>query len=66
MSATQRRWMSPDEAAQHLGVTKRTLRNYIAEGKLRAYRLAGKRTMRLDQADVDALLSPIPTTGGQP
>lgn len=56
--------MSPAEAADYLGISPRTLRNYIAEGKLPAYRLGGKRTMRLDRADLDALLRPIPTTGG--
>ena len=32
---------------------------YIAEGKLRAYRVAGEKTIRIKREDVDALLSPI-------
>ena len=64
MTTNQRRWMSPAEAADYLGISPRTLRNYISEGKLPAYRLGGKRTMRIDRADLDALLRPIPTTGG--
>lgn len=62
-AATKRRWMTQAEAADYLGVTERTIRRYIAEGQLRGYRL-GRRALRLDQADVDALLRPIPTTGG--
>lgn len=36
---------------------------YIAEGKLRAYRVAGEKTIRIKREDVDALLSPIAGEG---
>jgi excisionase family DNA binding protein len=52
--------MTQQQAAEHLGVTDRTIRNLIARGELTGYRL-GKRTVRVDFADVEALLRPIPT-----
>ncbi|MDQ4112033.1 MAG: helix-turn-helix domain-containing protein [Actinomycetota bacterium] len=47
------------EAAQVLGVTDRTIRNYIARGRLPAYRV-GDRLVRVMRADVEALFRPIP------
>ena len=58
-----RRWITPGEAAEHLGVTDRTIRNYVAAGRLTGYRL-GKRAVRLDLDEVDALLRPIPAASG--
>lgn len=60
----RRHWIKPAEAAEHLGVTDRTIRNYVASGLLTGYRL-GSRAMRLDLDEVDALLRPIPTAGGE-
>lgn len=51
------------EAAQILGITTRALRNWIADGRLPAYRLSAA-LIRVDEADVYALLRPIPTAGG--
>ena len=62
-SPPHRRWVSPSAAAEHLGVTDRTIRNYVAAGRLTGYRL-GKRAVRLDLDEVDALLRPIPAAGG--
>ncbi len=62
-STTVRRWVSQVEAAEHLGITDRTLRRMVAAGDLPAYRL-GPRLLRIDLADVDALLRRIPTAGG--
>ena len=64
MSETSRRWLSQAEAAERLGVTDRTIRNLIARGTLRGYKIRGSRMVRLDASDVDALLRPIPTGGG--
>lgn len=47
-------------AARRLGVTPRTLHRRIAQGELVAYR-SGPRIVRLDPADVDALLAPTKT-----
>lgn len=61
--STADRWITQPEATNYLGVTDRTLRRYVAEGRLPAYRL-GKRLLRFRQADLDALLRRIPTAGG--
>ncbi|EET78239.1 helix-turn-helix domain-containing protein [Corynebacterium tuberculostearicum] len=51
------------QAAKRVQLGERTLRRYIAEGKLVAYR-AG-RTIRLKPEDVDALFTPTNAwTGG--
>lgn len=57
-------WLSQAEAADELGVTDRTIRNYISRGVLPAYRPRGSRVVRIRASDVDALMQPIPTTGG--
>lgn len=58
-----RRWVDQREAAEYLGITDRTLRRMIAAGDLPAYRL-GPRLLRLDLADLDKLLRPVPVGGG--
>lgn len=55
--------ISQAQAAEYLGVTERTIRNYVSRGMLRGYRVGG-RLVRIDQADVEQLLRPIPTAGG--
>lgn len=62
-ATSPRRWITQRDAADHLGVTDRTIRNYIASGRLTGYRLGG-RAVRLDLNEVDDLLRPIPTVGG--
>lgn len=48
-------------AAERFDLSVRTLRRYIAEGRLPAYRIAGTHTIRVRVTDVQALLAPIPT-----
>ena len=55
----ERRVTTIDGAAEFLGCTDRTIRKYIASGRLRAYRVADTRNVRIDVADVEALLVPI-------
>jgi excisionase family DNA binding protein len=51
----------PEAAIRH-GVNPRTIRRYISEGRLPAYRL-GPRLIRVKVVDSDQLLRPIYTTG---
>lgn len=51
------------QAAARVQLGERTLRRYIAEGKLTAYR-AG-RAIRLRPQDVDALFAPTDQWGGK-
>lgn len=50
-------------AAELLGVTERTLRNYIARGSLPAYRI-GARLVRVRRKDLESLFLRIPAAGG--
>lgn len=47
-------WMSTKEAAEHLGVTLRSLYRFIDEGMVTAYKFG--RVIRLQQADVDRFI----------
>ena len=50
----QIRWMSTKEAAEHLGVTLRSLYRFIDEGALAAFKFG--RVIRLKADDVDAFI----------
>jgi excisionase family DNA binding protein len=54
-----KKFLSLDEAAELIGVDKRTLRRRIASGELAGYRMSRK-IVRVRLADVEALLKPIP------
>lgn len=60
--STSRRIASINDAAEYAGVSTRTIRRYIASGRLTGYRI-GPRLIKINLAEVDALLSPIPTVG---
>jgi excisionase family DNA binding protein len=53
--------MSIESAAEYLDCSTKTIRRRIASGDLRAYRLASSRVIRVDLAEVDRMLRPIPT-----
>ncbi len=50
----QIRWMSTKEAAEHLGVTLRSLYRFIDEGALPAYKFG--RVIRLKEMDVEQFI----------
>lgn len=56
----QRQYESLEAAAERLDVHPRSLRRAIARGELTGYRF-GRKMIRIDREDVDALLQPIPT-----
>lgn len=57
--AGTRRLVSMATAAAHADVSVRTLRRYIAQGRLTGYRL-GPRLVKVDLNEVDRLAQPIP------
>ncbi|CCH77731.1 putative phage excisionase [Nostocoides japonicum T1-X7] len=57
-------YLSLGEVAAELGITDRTVRNYVARGVLPAHRIKGSRLIRVRRSDVDALLQPVPVTDG--
>lgn len=60
----RRRYETLQSAADRLAVDPRTLRRWIAAGRLEAYR-TGPRLLRLDVDEVDALLAPVSTARGR-
>lgn len=50
--------MRLDQAAQHYGVSVRTLRRWIQIGRIPAYRF-GQRQLRVKRRDLDALVRPL-------
>lgn len=54
----ERQYISLVEAAEYLGVTGRTVRQMIADGRLTGYRL-GARVVRLRRDEIDAAMRPF-------
>jgi excisionase family DNA binding protein len=52
-----RQYISQREAGDLLGFTDRTIRNMIADGRLRGYRIG--RTVRLKRDEIEAALVPF-------
>ena len=57
-SRTGRAYISINDAAEYLGVTSRTIRQMVSDGRLRAYR-SGKRLVRLRIDEIDAAMTPF-------
>jgi excisionase family DNA binding protein len=53
-----RRYAKLAEAAEYLGVTDRTIRQMIADGRLTGYR-SGSRLVRVDLNELDAAMQPF-------
>jgi excisionase family DNA binding protein len=58
-----RRLVGLSEAAANADVSVRTLRRYIAQGRLTGYRV-GPRLVKIDLAELERLIRPIPTVKG--
>lgn len=56
--ATARRLASIPDAAQYAAVSPKTIRRWIAAGRLDGYR-AGPRLIRVDLNQLDATLTPV-------
>ena len=53
-----RRWASMQEAAEYLGVSSRTVREWITRGQITGYRI-NARVYRVDLDEVDAAMRPF-------
>jgi excisionase family DNA binding protein len=51
--------ISLSAAADRIGISRQTLRNYVRAGRLTGYRI-GTTLIRLDSDEVDALTQPMP------
>lgn len=54
-----RPYLTIRETAALLALSTRAIHRYIAEGKPRAYRAGGEKTIGIKREDVDALLRPV-------
>jgi excisionase family DNA binding protein len=55
---SSRKYVTLSEAADYLGVTPRTVRQMVADSRLRAYKL-GDRVVRLRLDEIDAAMQPV-------
>ncbi|BBZ38727.1 excisionase family DNA-binding protein [Mycobacterium conspicuum] len=53
-----RRYAKLADAAEYLGVTDRTVRQMIADGRITGYR-SGSRLVRVDLNEIDAAMKPF-------
>lgn len=56
MSEVDNEWLTPKQVAELVGVTARTVQNWIKDGKVRGYQVVGR--IRVKRSDVDALYQP--------
>jgi excisionase family DNA binding protein len=54
-----REYLTPEEASEALGIHVQTMRAYIRNGRLPAFRLAGERAIRILRADLEKVLEPL-------
>lgn len=59
----RRRYVKMSEAADYLGVTDRTIRQMIADGRITGYR-NGSRLVRVDLNELDAAMQPFGGAAG--
>lgn len=60
MTGTEREWLTSSEAAQHLKVKRRTLLQWVREGKVPAHKLSGtkRHVWRFLKHELDGMLGP--------
>lgn len=58
-------WLTVEEAAAYLKVSKPSIYRYCSEGRLPFYNLAGTGTRRFKRSDLDAMLEPGQATPGK-
>ena len=58
-----REFLTPEEAAEALGVHVQTMRAYVRSGRLPAYRVAGERAIRIRRPDLEKVLEPLVPEG---
>lgn len=61
-SPARRRLVPLATAAEHIDCSPKTVRRFIAAGRLTGYRV-GPRLLRVDLNELDAMLEPIPSGG---
>jgi excisionase family DNA binding protein len=52
-----------DQAADELGISRRSLRRLITSGQLRAYKIGKSRLVRIDREDLANVIHPVVPNG---
>lgn len=52
------KWLTKDEAAEHLRVKPRTIDRWAADGKIQKYKIDGLQSVRFDRDELDRLVVP--------
>jgi len=63
-STSPRRYLTLSEAAEWLALDEKTLRRWISQGRLTAYRV-GPKLIRLDGGEIESMIRVVPTAGGE-
>ncbi len=58
MDPTSRDLMTVEQAAEYLQLSQSSIRSYIRQGKLNAFRIAGKRKVLIPRTELLKLLEP--------
>mgnify|MGYP003334396218 FL=1 len=53
-------YLSPEQAAEELGVHVQTMRAYVRSGRVPALRIAGERVLRIRREDLHKIFEPVP------
>ena len=52
-------WMTPNEAAEYLRVSRATLYRHFADGSIPGFRMFGEGYLRFKREDLEALMVPV-------
>lgn len=63
METSTRELLTVEQAAEYLQLSQSSIRSYIRQGKLNAYRVAGKRKVLIPRAELLKLLEPARSAG---
>lgn len=66
MEQDSREFLTVEQAAEYLHVSQSSIRSYIRQGALEAYRIAGKRKVLIPRSALLSLLEPARSDSGAP
>jgi len=65
VEGAERQLLTVEQAAQYLQLSPSSIRSYIRQGKLKAFRVAGLRKVLIARAELLALLEPTISSNAQ-
>ena len=64
MEPESRELLTVEQAASYLQLSQSSIRSYIRQGRLKAFRIAGKRKVLIPRAELLGLLEPARSAAG--